>query len=239
MGSTQLEIMNKTINILLVFRTGKDFQIGDVYILAHHLKRNAGELDIQVYCLTNIVKQRIELRDVILMPLEYVWNGWWAKLNLFSPGLECLRPFLYLDLDTAVLWPISSILPAKQYQGGIILLRDFYRVRKPASGVMWLPGNNNEKVRSVWTNWITAPEIHMRKSGGDQSFIASVIKPDYYWQDITDGIVSYKTNPNRAIRQLMGNERLVCFHGNPRPRKAARGVKWVENYIKEGIENGI
>jgi hypothetical protein len=222
--------MNKTLNILLVLRTGGDFSMKDVRILADHLEKNKDDLKLNVWCLSDTVNQKVTLPNVTLLPMENRWPGWWAKMNLFSPKLEHLRPFMYLDLDTAVLKPITAVLPNDQVQSGVILLRDFYVPKRPATGLMWIPAKNN-KVYNVWSNWIAKPEIHIKKFRGDQNFVEAVIKPDYYWQDMNKGIVSFK--PNRRKREVLNkHENIVCFHGKPRIRQAAKNIDWVTNYVK-------
>lgn len=220
--------MNENTNILLVYRTGNTFSMEDVYLLADHL--HSKNKQITVYCLTNAIKQRINMLNVNLIPLFYEWPNWWAKMNLFAPELENLRPFLYMDLDTAVIKPIAYILQTIRQYNGVIMLRDFYRLKTAASGLMWLPANN-EKIKEVWKNWIKNPELNIRNFRGDQEFINSIIIPDSYWQDLYGGIVSYK--PNKIKRKVLdGTEKIVCFHGVPKIREAAKSAKWVNEYIK-------
>jgi hypothetical protein len=60
-----------------------------------------------------------------------------------------------------------------------------------------------------------------------------VIKPDYFFQDIVQGIVSYKQNPKKPLVELSGKECLVCFHGKPKLKEASRKANWVNDYINE------
>jgi len=227
--------MNESVNIVLVLRTGGDFSMSDVLLLANQLYSVNGDLQVNVYCLTDVVSSSIELKTVTLMPLSNKWNGWWAKMNLFSPELMDLRPFLYLDLDTVVLESLSSIIPNEVYRKGLIMLRDFYQMKVPASGIMWIPSDEeNEKVAKVWMKWIANAKIHMRRYRGDQQFIGSVVQPDYFWQDIIDGIVSFKPN-RKYLSALTGEENIICFHGKPRIWEAAKSVKWVNDYIKINV----
>jgi hypothetical protein len=222
--------MSDKLNIVLILRTGGDFSMKDVRLLAKRLHDNKQDLDIQVFCFTDIVEQKITVPECILLPLKCNWPGWWAKMNLFLPELEYLRPFLYLDLDTVVLKPITDVLPNNGRQSGMILLRDFYVLKKPATGLMWIPAKS-KNVSNVWSAWIEKPEIHIRQFRGDQDFVGRIVKPDYFWQDITKGVVSFK--PNRKKREILtGDEKIVCFHGKPRIREAAKNIGWVNKYVK-------
>ena len=222
--------MKKTVNILLVLRSGGDFGMRDVRVLSNHLLSSLNGEELKVWCLTDLVKEKTVSVNVTFLPIENRWRGWWSKMNLFSPKLEHLRPFMYMDLDTALLKPVSCVLPADHIQSNVIMLRDFYKARRAASGVMWIPANNG-KVAQIWKAWINNPEGHMRRFRGDQEFIGSVTIPDFYWQDITKGIVSFKPGKKKRV-ELEGNERVVCFHGKPRPREAAKYIDWVKEYMK-------
>ena len=95
---------------------------------------------IDIYCFTDTVKKEVNVVGLTLLPLpNFEWKGWWAKMNLFSPELKELRPFLYMDLDTAVLKSIRALFPPEKAEGNFVALRDFYRPNKMASGLMWIP----------------------------------------------------------------------------------------------------
>jgi hypothetical protein len=215
-------------NIVLVLRSGGDFTLRDVILLSKHLRNKKRGIRINVYCLTDIAKVEIELEGVLLVPIEHTWRGWWSKMNLFSPKLQHLRPFMFFDLDTAIVGNYGSVLPTNGQTDHFIMLRDFYNNR-PASGVMWIP-EKNEKVNTIWNTWMKNPEMNMAKFRGDQDFISSVTKPDTYWQDIVKGIVTYKPLKLRHRIKLNGSEKVVCFHGKPRIWQA-KNVEWVNQYI--------
>ena len=225
--------MKEEVNILLVFRTGGRFSMQDVILLANHLQGKSDDLKVNTFCLTDIITEIMPARNVTLLPMKYPWRGWWAKMNLFAPELEYLRPYMYIDLDTAIIKSLSFVLPTFHVQSNVIMLRDFYRHAKAASGLMWIPAQNGE-IHRIWETWIKDPKKYMRKYRGDQEFIHSVCKPDLYWQDITSGVVSYKQNKKKHLIGLNGDENIVCFHGKPEIKEAAKSVKWVREYIKEG-----
>ena len=179
--------------------------------------------------------KEFKLANVTLLPLpDKSWTGWWSKLNLFSPELEKYRPFLYLDLDTAVLKDYLHLLPKEGWEDCFITLRDFYRPSKLASGVMWIP-SNNKKVDFIWNRWGRDPEKNMQRYRGDQEFIGDMLTSDLYWQDLPNffnSISSFKPKGKQLIK-LSGEECIVCFHGKPRIPEAAKNVYWVEQYIKD------
>ncbi len=242
-GNKKLD-MKKPENIVLVMRTGGDYSIRDVKLLSERLVENS-DIPVKVWCLTNIVPkdQVINLQNVTLLPFENDWPGWWAKINMFSPKLEHLRPFLYMDLDTAPLKPISSVFKAVKNRGSLIMLRNFFHPeKKGTSGFMWIPAND-ERLVTIWEKFKKSPEEYMLryKVGGDQVFMNSIIKePDEYWQDLNKGIVSYKIDerikpPTAKARikrtALHGTEDVVIFHGQPRMWQAAHNSPWLKDYL--------
>jgi len=224
--------MGSILNIVLVYRTGAKFGMRDVRLLANQLQKHRGSFHLNIFVLTDVVLEKTHIKNVILLPMKYHWKGWWSKMNLFSPDLEYLRPFLYLDLDTAVINPLSAFLLNDLPSNGVIMLRDFYKPLEPASGVMWLPARN-EKICRVWDCWMAGPESHIKKYKGDQRFINSVIKPDYFFQDITKGIANFKFGRGKYKKRLNKNDVVICFHGEPKIRNAANMVNWVNEYINE------
>jgi len=224
----------KDCNVFLALKKSKEFGFDDVQLLADHIVKYNPL--VRVYCICE-VKEETQLRNVTLLPAEHPeWPGWWIKMNFFSPELEKYRPFLYMDLDTAVLGDLSDFFPKGPNEDMIINLRDFYRPHPTlANGVAWLPANNS-KVQKVWDAWISNPEENMRKyPRGDMWFIGGQIETDLFWQDITPGVVSFK--PRTGLGRIEYREEIhpetaiVCFHGFPRIGEAAGMVKWVKRYV--------
>jgi len=228
-GFTRPKLRSEDVhNVVLVLKSGGEYLLRDVFLLADQIKRKRGILDFVVYCITDLVKEEMAMKGVHLLPMEYNYPGWWAKMNLFAPEYAYLKPFLYIDLDTAILKKMETILPRKEYQRGFIMLRDFYRPTRPASGVMWLP-RNNKKLNTIWAKWMANPVRRMTKFRGDQNFIEYCTMPDYFFQDIQTGVVSFK--PLRRHRTMLdGTENVVCFHGTPKVREATN-VHWVNDYV--------
>lgn len=135
------------------------------------------------------------------IPLETDWPGWWAKIEVLKlPG-----PVLYLDLDTVITGDLSEITA---YPHRFTMLADFMHDRL-ASGVMAWNGD--------WSHLYRDYDPTRNYPGhGDQGYIAGKVKAERF-QDLFPGqIVSRKKGPRNP------NERIVCFHGHPRPHQ----VNW-------------
>lgn len=148
------------------------------------------------------------------LKLHYPWARWWAKLELFRPGLFS-GPVVYLDLDTLVVGDIADLL---RYDGPLALLSDFYRPRNGQSGVMaWTPGLQSNW---LWENFVQDPgemSTHYRGDGEYIHALAGLYSGAVYYrlQDLFPGqIVSYKVDAREGPPP---GARLVCFHGNPKP----------------------
>lgn len=193
--------------VATVLRSGGDYTPEHVERLASQLRQYGHEL----HCFSNVdVPNRI--------PLNHFWPGWWSKMELFRSGLE--GDIFYLDLDSTVLGNLDELLN----QTRLTMLRDFYRPKLLASGVMFIPENVR---RQVWKLWMQNPSGWMKenKIQGDQGFLGRVIQDCNTWQDVLPGsVVSYKVHvrkPKRASEHGTGSvpvgAKIVCFHGEPRP----------------------
>lgn len=225
----------KETNIVLVLRSGGDFKLSDVYLLATHIHKYwSSKLRPNIICFTDTIQEPHSVVGLTFKPLPVSkWTGWWSKINLFSPSLQELRPFLYLDLDTAVIGNLQNLVPQKGLVDKFIMLEDFYRKNKAASGVMWVP--NNDKVNVIWNTWLFNWKTAIKEYRGDQNYVEAICPPDELWQKLIGEVVtSFK--PNRKWRtELPVKSTVVCFHGSPRIPEAAKTVEWVNDYIKYAI----
>lgn len=133
------------------------------------------------------------------IPLTEGLPGWWSKLELLR-----LPEALYFDLDTVITGDLAEIA---EYPHTFTMLSDFYRPERPASGVMaW---------RGDYSFLLDEYDPDRTYPGhGDQGYIASKIEPERF-QDLFPGqITSRKVKHTRN-----SNERVVCFHGAPRPHE--------------------
>lgn len=84
------------------------------------------------------------------LPLDNVGEGFWAKLQLFKPGLFT-GPTLYLDLDTVICQNIDSIVERMQDQQFVM----WYEADKDihSSAIMWWQGDYSY----LWNTYIERP----------------------------------------------------------------------------------
>ena len=215
-----------------VFRPGGDYVWEDVVCL-----RNACDDNIvggcRFICMTNIVN-RIEERDgVVLVPFKKDFPGWWGKIELFGPRALKFRPFLYFDLDVAIVGDITKWATLDEDYGFTMVVD--YHHKRPGSTPMFIP-KKHDGITNVWKEFIQKPMHWMNrfKRGGDQEYIAEICMPDQYWQDLFPGqITNFKQTREQEgwLRELPEDLRIVGFHGKPRPRETPREFEWVANYI--------
>ncbi len=225
----------KQTNIVFILRTGGDFKLSDAFLLATHINKYwLGTIKPNIVCFTDKVLEESRLVGITLKPLpNKVWKGWWSKMNLFHPALRSLRPFLFMDLDTAVLGDLSKLIPPEEIADKFITLEDFYRKGKIGSALMWVP--NSDKVNAIWDEWNAKPAVHITRYRGDQNFLENVSTADGFWQQmIFDKVTSFKPN-KKWLTVLPSEAKIVCFHGKPRIADAAEKVEWVSKYVNYAI----
>ncbi len=155
------------------------------------------------------------------IPLVHDWPGWYSKLELFRPGLF-RGPVIYLDLDTLVvgdLGPIEAVA-----DGPFAMLSDFYRLERPASGVMTWVGTNN-MLWDAMVEYSTSGAKPQPRRRLDH-WLEGRVTPRRL-QDLAPGcIVSFKAHAKHAIPE---GASLVCGHGQPRfsdPRAGWAHRRW-------------
>lgn len=171
-------------------------------------------------CLSNVLISGIET-----ISLKHNWSGWWSKIELFRPGLFEGR-VLYFDLDTVILSKIDALL---LQEFNFIGLSPFNAVRRNikgyiASGIMsWVADGTFDFIYNRFDY-----ELDSKKEMGDQEYINYVLQSEEVyperWQDLVDGIYSYKRHVRYRKHKL--NPRIVCFHGSPRPSEV--NINWNE-----------
>lgn len=159
--------------------------------------------DVEVPC------ERIEL--------QHDWPGWWAKIELFRPGVIEGRT-VYLDLDTAITGDISGLF-ALPYAFG--MLQNFSNPETVGSGVMWFRDGAPHQVYRKFIKQPAAYIAHHERNAsgsflGDQAFIMNTLG-DANIPRLTDdfpGIHSYKRT---CLSGLPKDARIVVFPGSPKP----------------------
>ena len=231
-----MENKKDKVNVVLVLKSGGDFKFDDLSLLACHLhKQWRGEKELHVYCLFDKAIKPIELIGVTLLPMpEKDYEGWWSKINLFSPQIKDLKPFLYLDLDTAIVNDLSCLIPDETLAEEFIMLRDFYKSTKPASGMMWIP--DKPELNQIWDDFKKRPGTIVKANRGDQDFISKSVTVTKFWQDLFPRkIQTFKPRQRKWLKDVPEETAVVCFHGYPRIPQASHMVQWVCDYFKNRV----
>jgi hypothetical protein len=209
--------------IVTVCRSGPEYGVRQAQYLHNQLK---GRYDS--VCMTDLP----EIPGVRTQRLHYPsWPGWWAKMELFDvDGVHADRNVLYLDLDTKIVGSLDPLMRAVESFENLVMLRDFYKPERLASGVMLI----TPKARlEVWSRWRANTRKAMMENhpGGDGRVIEKFSRHALAWQDILphNSIVSFKMHvvgPDNAYHRpgrskgdgtIPAGALLVCYHGNPRP----------------------
>jgi hypothetical protein len=218
--------------IVLVLRSGGDFAFRDVELIARHINMKWQTMERpRIICLWDQASVEYDLGNIKLIPLKNNYKGTWSRMALYSPEMEKYRPFLYVDLDTAVIESIENIFELVRNQSMFITLEDFYQRGQLATGLVWVPANSN-KVAAIWKAW------QKEKGTGTRMdyFLRKVVKPDTYWQALTPSIADFKPQSGKVLTIVPQGANLVCFHGKPRIFAAGESsmkINWVSNYINQ------
>ncbi len=145
------------------------------------------------------------------LALQRNWPGWWSKLELF----EQLRGrVLYFDLDTVI---VGSLDEMASHRHDFSMLSDFSNQRRFASGVMAWSGNRAAIADGFALERIG--DFATADRWGNQGWIVSrLTRAPASLQSLFPGQISSRKLGQRD----RAAERVVCFHGHPRPRD----VRW-------------
>lgn len=195
------------LTVACVLRDGGEYHAGHVQALAERVDRHL-TLPHRFVCLTDTLVTGI---DVVM--LEHDWPGWWAKIELFRPGLFD-GPVLYLDLDTIPVRNMDEIAVGHTFT----VLRNFWVEpghERIGSGLMaW-----NTDLSAIYEAFRRDPSVRdqyvEKQAWGDQGFVQQWAWKADRWQVKHPGkVVSYKMHCGEGIPQ---GAAVVCFHGQPRP----------------------
>jgi hypothetical protein len=198
--------------VALVLRSGGEFKLEHVERLVRQI-RNPGNWHGEIVVLSDMP---IDLPGVCWAPLQYRFPGWWAKMELFTLGVDVL----YFDLDTTIVGDINELAGLNVWAPNA----DFYKPEKLQTSMGFFTAAGAER---TWSAFSGSPDFVMRSFRGDGEFVnhvwAGKCRPV---QDLLPGqVVSYKINVQRDPRKakhvgtgyVPEGARVVCFHGQPRP----------------------
>ena len=166
------------LTVACVLSTGPK-RIYDGSHVARLMRQVAGNLSApyRFVCLTDSIlslpvpnaKERMPACQTI--PLKYGWSdvrdrmpGWWAKIELFRPGLFTGR-VLYLDLDVTVVGSLDQIA---NHPSPFAAIKDWQRPTINSSVMAWDAG----EMDGIYTNF--TPSV-MERLAGDQDWISEQI----------------------------------------------------------------
>ena len=225
--------MNKQKTIVLLLRSGGDFSMNDVALITYHiLTKWESPIPPRILCLWDKATHAYDLGTFQVLP--YSSNGTygtWDRIQLYGPEMEQYKPFLYLDLDTAIIQSVEKIFDLVKDPDQFITLEDFWMKGALATGVVWFPANN-EKTRSVWVNFKKPNGSRMDK------YIRTICDADMYWQHLTKDIIDFKPRTRLFLEKVPEHAVLVCFHGKPRIPMATH-IPWVREYVDQATKQAF
>lgn len=213
--------------VVLVLKSGGDFSFADARLIAEKIRNQWTSTEpLEILCFWDRAIMEYNLGVLKIVPLNNDYSGVWARHILYSPEVEHLKPFLYLDLDTAVVKSVEHIFDiVEPYKDKFITLEDFWQPQQLATGVVWFP-TNCKKTQLVHQKW----ELSGIRTGRMDYFLRKVTTQDLFWQQITNTIVDFKPkNQLKGLKVLPDYANLVCFHGKPRILQATH-IPWVDKY---------
>ena len=224
--------MEERKTIVLVLRSGGDFSMRDVELIARHINGKwESSICPRILCLWDKASQHYDLGNFELLPLKTTLPGTWSRIQLYSPEMDQYRPFLYVDLDSAVVDSLEQVFATITDPSLFITLEDFWQKGELATGLVWFP-KQSEKVEKIWKNFKGVAGSRMDR------YIRQVIgHPDIYWQNLTSSIYDFKPRRNNLLQDVPAQASLICFHGKPRIFDAPIG--WVKDYIYKEYTNGL
>ena len=235
--------MRERVTVACVLKSGGDFGIQDARNLYGSVIRHFGDVDFR--CLVDAEAEAFtNAPNWTFQELETDWPSWWAKMELFRlPG-----PVITLDLDTVPVGDCRDICTFVQSLGPreFMCLRDFGRVPY-GSGIMGWGHTNMTWLADLFARDYPQARHRVSKSGyhlylnnkryhGDQAYMTEKAPSRMQMvliQDKFDGIDSYKWTVAKS--GLKENQRIVCFHGKPRPLEVRPQPDWLsrEGWTRE------
>lgn len=175
-----------------------------------------------------LVEGDIEIREFALHDLQ----GWWNKMQLFSPDSELYGTTLYMDLDVVITGNIDCFF-THEPQADFVGMNDFNPMTKIFnSSVMRF--RSFDVAEKLWIPFMRNRPQYL-KMQGDQNAISDIILkydttrrfPDawtqsYKWFD-RSGTRFHKTN---WTFEHNGESLVTVFHGQPNPHQS--DMDWVK-----------
>jgi hypothetical protein len=217
------------IDAFVTIKCGDKFTNEYVLNLHASIRRHCTK-DIPFYCITDDPFHR-DLWPVMTIPLvENGLQGWWNKMVLFDKQYDLPSRIMWIDLDTVIIGNIDFLL---DYNGSLMMLRDFYHEKSFASGLMIID-------RPAYAGWVwyefEKNQDKYLSMGGDQNaleaiFQAEKIRPDTFQARWPGKVISYKAHccEGDFFKGIPEGARIVCFHGRPMPHEI-KDKEWMRTH---------
>ena len=188
------------INVVCVLRQGGKVGYDAAWVekLKNSIARNL-TVEHKFICLSDV--------DVPCERISLIGTGagFWAKLELFRPGLFT-DPVLYIDLDTVICSNIDNIVNSIKDQNFVMLLETDKNV--VSSAVMWWQGDHSY----LWNQYIETPEEVLKEQYskmpkyGDQAFIQDYTTHTLLQQYIPESWVGWSSQ-----REMSADAKILIF----------------------------
>ncbi|MHB2169962.1 hypothetical protein [Alsobacter sp. R-9] len=196
------------LTVACVLRSGGEYLPHHVVRLREGVRRWL-EQPFRFVCLADT-----PIPEVNCVLLRHDWPRWWAKLELFRPGVLSGR-VLYLDLDTDIVGPLDDLVDGHRFT----VLRNFWTETGTRIGSGLMAWNCDlsplyETFRGHARDFMNLPQTP--DNLGDQGFIQrhSPVPMDR-WQDRFPGrVVSFRRHCTRGVPP---GASIVCYGGPVRP----------------------
>ena len=228
---------------------GTKYKVEYVQNLYNMVQRNL-TIPHNFVCFTDDIRLHKKVTgDIICRKFHHDnYEGWWNKLQLFSPQSELDGVNFYLDLDVVILENIDKFITYSK-EDEFSVTRDFsYATKGWNSSVMkW---NNATETERIWDGFI-ADKSRFMQLQGDQNVISALTT------DIVEDMPNLKVKPKDKVKPYpdewtfsykwhdrieprfhkgkwdftrLEGASISVFHGTPNPHEAEQD--WVKNNWK-------
>ena len=226
------------LNFACVFY-GDKYKVDYVKKLYNMVQRNT-KVPHNFICFTDSTSIQRQLKTFSIEFRQFKrfdFDGWFNKLQLFSPDSNLEGNTLYMDLDVVITDNIDCFY-TYETQLDFVGMNDF----NPVSGV-WNSSIMKFKQTTlhgrIWHKFMSNRPEYLRKFPGDQNLISDLIKNGHACGSFPDSWTqSYKWYDRSGTRyskqdwtyEHNGESLVSVFHGQPNPHESEQ--EWVKNAWK-------
>lgn len=226
----------KPINFCCVFY-GNKYEIKYVQNLYNMVKRNL-TIPFNFIVFTDHVKlAKLLIGDITVRQFKrHDFEGWWNKIQLFSPESELEGINFYLDLDVVILDNIDCFIEwGDDKTFGIT--RDFAQPNNYYNSSV-MKFNNEITTPAIWDKFMSDRKQWLRLQG-DQNVVTELMRKNEHLKPFPDDwTFSYKWFSRKQPRfqkqkwtfEQDPKAKIAVFHGNPNPHESTQ--EWVKNNWK-------